>query len=284
MKCLVKLSRPVFFTIITFTFGCTDSNVSRPEESARNLSASEIDGGVLPVFEALPPILKQRFQTSKGQAELRQASRDKRNLVKEARRRGLDKSPEIQLKVKQLEERLLIQALMRDEEKDLKPTEEELRAYYDSHRRDFRVQPTVRLARIYFEVLEERRRPIAKRKAEAALQQLKRDPSKFAELARQADGPERQRDGVLGIFQRGARQHAKLVRAAFALEDLKETTGVIEESDGFSIGKVIEKRPARVKSFEEVRGEVENKVRMRKTRGVFDALVKRGREASGRNP
>ncbi|MFP2926555.1 hypothetical protein ACLESO_15300, partial [Pyxidicoccus sp. 3LG] len=97
----------------------------------------------------LPPALREQFESPVGQKEFARSLVDKRLLVEEARRRGLAKQEDIARQVKELEERLLVQALLAEEERAAgAATEAELRAWYDAHRSELRQPERVHLARV----------------------------------------------------------------------------------------------------------------------------------------
>jgi peptidyl-prolyl cis-trans isomerase C len=114
--------------------GCGRCGAARPAIAAR------YDGGVVTVEDLhreasrLPPILRARLETDAGRRDLLSAVVEKRLLAGEARRRGLDRAPEIRREVEELEERLAIQALLAAEEKAMgAPSDVELRAWFEAH-------------------------------------------------------------------------------------------------------------------------------------------------------
>ncbi|HVG19666.1 MAG TPA: peptidylprolyl isomerase [Blastocatellia bacterium] len=104
-----------------------------------------------------------------------------------------------------------------------------------------------------------------KRRARAAaiLGRLKAGAD-FAALAREnSDDPgSRDRGGDLGLFTRSTHT-AKFDEAAFALKP-GQVSGLIETEYGYHIIKVAERKPERVRSFDEVRASIEQQVRARK--------------------
>jgi peptidyl-prolyl cis-trans isomerase C len=226
----------------------------------------------------MPPVLRKQFDTANGRRELVGAMIDKRLLVREAERRGLDDDPELRRQVRDLEERLLVQALVGEEERRAEaPGEAELRAWYEAHRAELAQPERVRLSRILVSqgargAAPERAR--ARARAEQLAARVRRGEP-FGKVAREGDGPERAKEGDLGLVARGGTKDERLEAAAFALTRPGETSGVVECADGFAVLRLEERRPARVPTFEEARGEVENRMSPERKRKAFDGLLAR---------
>src|SRR6476659_1582493 len=108
----------VLVALAAMLCGCS----ARPEQSAGARKDLETDVTVTPEevareAERLPPILREKFETPEGRREFAASLVDKKLLVREAHRRGLAEKPEIQRQVRELEERLIVQALLADEER-----------------------------------------------------------------------------------------------------------------------------------------------------------------------
>lgn len=212
----------------------------------------------------LPPLMKHQLQGVPGRKDLALALIDKRLLAGEAERRGLTQAPEIQRQVRELEERLAIQALLQEEERKAPPPDEsELRAWFEAHRDDLATPERVRLSRALVEVkpgapAAERAR--AKERAEAL--------AKRARAAAKLEGTD------IGFIARGDLHEPELDRAAFALA-AGSIGGPVAVKDGFTVIEVIERKPARVPSFEEARAEVRARVEPIHKRRAFDDLRER---------
>jgi peptidyl-prolyl cis-trans isomerase D len=101
----------------------------------------------------------------------------------------------------------------------------------------------------------------AKAKAETLLQQVKKDPSSFARLAKEnsQDPGSANNGGDLGFFGRGA-MVKPFEDAAFALKQ-DEISNVVQSDFGFHIIQVTAIKPAAVKPLAEVRAEIEAQLR-----------------------
>lgn len=230
----------------------------------------------------LPPALRANFETAFGRREMVNALVDKRLLVQEADRRGLRKDPEIARQVQELEERLMVQALLAAEEKALgPPAEAELRTWYEARRSELAQPARVRVSRVLAAVrpgATPPERAAARQRAERLLARLRKGES-FAAVAGEGNGPEKARGGDLGLLARGG-PDARLEQAAFALARPGDLSPVVECDDGFAVLRLAERREARVPPFEEVRGEVANRLEPQRKRKAFDDLIERLRKGA----
>jgi peptidyl-prolyl cis-trans isomerase C len=180
-------------------------------------------------------------------------------LAKEAYRRGLDKDPEVVRTMKQV----MIQKLMRDEF-DTKVTADtvadaEMKAYYDANLADYVKPEQVRVSAI-----------ILKNKAQAdrVLLEAKGDAGKtnkgFRDLVAKysADEETKLRGGDLRYVDAQTKDvAAPVVKAAFALINTGDVSGVVDGSDGkFYILKQTGRLRAITKSFDDAKPQIRNKL------------------------
>jgi peptidyl-prolyl cis-trans isomerase D len=129
---------------------------------------------------------------------------------------------------------------------------DELKAYYEQNRDRFGTQEERRASHILLQP-----GPEAKATAEQLVAQLQANPGRFAALAkeRSADPGSAGQGGDLGFFDRGS-MVKPFADAAF---DMKkgEIRGPVESEFGLHIIQLTEVRPAQVKSFEQVRPQIE---------------------------
>lgn len=249
--------------------------------------AARYDGGVVTVEDVqreanrLPPILRARFETDAGRRGLIDALVDRRLLIAEARRRKLDREPELRRQVDELEERLVMQALLAAEEKAAPaPTDAELRAWYEAHRAELGEPERARVRRVlaaHAAGASPTEREKARARAERFAARL-RAGEPFDRVARDGDGPERAHGGELGLLASGDGQDRAQVAAAFALARPGERSPVVAVANGYALLELVERRPARVPSFEEARGDVANRMEPIRKRKAFDALLGRLRK------
>ena len=224
--------------------------------------------------ERLPPELRERFASDVGKRELVRSMIDKRLLAQEARRRGIVEDPQIHRQVVELEERLVIQALLAGEERAAgAASEAELRAYFEAHKEELAQPERVRVARVL--VASAASDAVAKRalaRAQGFAVRLRKGEA-VAKVAAEGDGPERERGGDLGLLERSQIRDPAVAAAAFALGAPGAVSPVIEGSEGLTVLQLLEKRERRVPPFEEVRSVVEGRLSPIRKRKVFDELL-----------
>lgn len=139
----------------------------------------------------------------------------------------------------------------------LQITDEELRRIYQSEPDRFRTPERVKVRHILLKTTEksEAEKAKAKAKAEELLKQLK-SGADFAALAKahSEDAGTKENGGDLGWITRGQTVE-NFEKTAFALKP-NELSGVISTEYGYHILQVLEKEPARLRPFEEVKAEL----------------------------
>jgi peptidyl-prolyl cis-trans isomerase C len=150
----------------------------------------------------------------------------------------------------------------------------ELKAYFDSHPDEFKRPERARARHILIKVdanASESDKAAARKKIEGIEAQLKKggDFSKLA--AENSDCPSSKNGGDLGFFTRG--QMVKPFEdAAFALKT-GGTSGIVETQFGYHIILLEEKEPASNLSFDQVKDEVQQKLKQEKIRDALKAYI-----------
>lgn len=160
--------------------------------------------------------------------------------------------------------------------KDVKVSQEDLRKYYEQNIGRYSV-PEERRAR-HILIKAERSAPAdvrakAKAEAEQVLAELQKNRGAFAELAKKhSDDPgSAERGGDLDFFGRGA-MTGPFDEAVFSLKP-GELSGIVETDFGFHIVEVTDKRGGEKKSFEQVRDDIEDQVRLQLAQQKFSELA-----------
>ena len=151
-------------------------------------------------------------------------------------------------------------------------SQQEVRAYYDDHRDEYRVPDQVNVRHILFKTplpgpdgkVDQKGVEAARQKAEDVLKQLK--AGDFAALARKysEDTASAKNGGSLGWIQRGRFGSADEDKIVFGLAK-GGTSDVIATGSGFDIVRVDDKQDAHVQPLEEVRAQIEAKLKTEKT-------------------
>jgi len=131
-------------------------------------------------------------------------------------------------------------------------SETEARAYYDSHKNLYGTPEKRTIDQLVFS---------DKKAADAAAQKLKSGTS-FDELVKaQGKAPA---DARLGTYAKADLPEQNLADAAFAVKEAGGTTGVVDGSFGPVILRVSEIKPASVKPFDEVKGQIREDLALQK--------------------
>lgn len=146
-------------------------------------------------------------------------------------------------------------------------TEEEIKAYYDSHTNFFKKPGQVRASHILIKVepgANEKDKAKARKKIEKIRQRLVKGED-FGALAKEfSQCPSSAKGGDLNYF--GMRQMAKPFEdAAFALK-VGELSDVVETRFGYHLIKVTDKKPASTNSYKDVKNRIRKNLVREKTR------------------
>ncbi|MFN7087607.1 MAG: SurA N-terminal domain-containing protein [Burkholderiales bacterium] len=142
----------------------------------------------------------------------------------------------------------------------------EIRKYYEEHRAQYGVKETRQASHILIAVdagATAEARQKARARADEIYGRLKRNPEKFAELARQysQDPGSAANGGDLGFFSRGT-MVKPFDDAVFQMK-VGDISAPVESQYGFHIIRLTAIKPAQEKSLDEMRGQIEAELRKR---------------------
>ena len=151
-------------------------------------------------------------------------------------------------------------------------SEDELRKYYTENEKRFTAPEERRASHILIKADKDApkaEREKAKAKAEALLAEVKKDPSKFAEIAKKnsEDEGSAEKGGDLDFFGRGA-MVKPFEDAAYGLKP-DEISGVVESDFGYHVIQLKAVRGGEKKSYESVRAEIEAEFRNQQAQKLF---------------
>jgi peptidyl-prolyl cis-trans isomerase D len=154
-------------------------------------------------------------------------------------------------------------------------TRDEMQAYYNQHRDQYRVPEQVKVSHILIKTplpgpdgkVDDKGVAEAQRRAEDLLKQLKAG-AKFEDLAKKSseDPGSAKEGGSLGWIGKG-RTVAEFEKAAFSLPK-GQMSGLVKSSYGFHIIRVDDKQDAHMKTLDEVKGEIEPVLKQQKTQQI----------------
>jgi parvulin-like peptidyl-prolyl isomerase len=173
----------------------------------------------------------------------------------------------------QLKENFLKQALIfREVDRFIVTDDSEIVSYYKLHPEEFTEPAEYRLRVIYLspegkseEELQSKKEEISRRISEG---------EEMADLAAQySEGPERESQGDLGSFRKG--ELAKTLEEAVEKLNPGEIHPWLEARNGWYLLKLEDKKESRLRSFEEVKEEIEQKIFSERKRNKTEEYIKR---------
>ncbi len=151
----------------------------------------------------------------------------------------------------------------------------EVEAYYQENLDQFTKLPEVELEEILL-LTEGKDKALVWKEMEKILAKLQLGAS-FKKLAKQySDGPSASRGGDIGAFKKGS-MHEAVEKVVFDLEP-GEISGIIETEYGLQIVKVLDKKPLRHKTLEEVRPQIQDKMYRSKAQPYLEKFLRELRQ------
>ena len=223
------------------------------------------------------PSQAQMFQDMEGKKMLVNKVIDLEVVAAAGKREGLERDPEVRRLIDTYTKQVLFIAYLQKKmkEKQAEVTEEQARKYYDEHPDEFNAPESAKISQILIKVAADADAATtaeAEKKAKAALAKVKAGTD-FAKVAQEFsdDAGTRERGGDLGFVPQG-RMDPALDEVAFKLE-IGQVSDVIKTARGFHILKVVEKKPAGKRTFEEVKMMVMTRLRMQGQQDAYDAII-----------
>jgi peptidyl-prolyl cis-trans isomerase C len=192
-------------------------------------------------------------------------------LYKNALAKGFDKDPKVQ--------KVMVNTLLREEVyrqvKNSDFPDDQLQAYYESHKEEFVVPEKVQIKRILIKVGDKRTEAEAMAEAQKVHAELKTDINKFKEIAgRVSEDPYRRRGGDVGFVPKDGKPglDQPVVDKAFTMGE-GELSEPFRSPEGINIIQVSNKRQRVERTFAQMKGSVIRKVKNEKLTQVYDEYV-----------
>jgi len=149
------------------------------------------------------------------------------------------------------------------------PSSDEIKKYYEANIAQFQIPEERKASHILVKVENPLEKEKLKLKAQTILDEVKKDPSKFAALAKEKsdDIGSAQKNGDLGFFTKGA-MVKQFEEAAYKLK-IGEISPLVESEFGFHIIQLTDIKPAATKSLEEATETITQILEQQNTDAVF---------------
>ncbi|HEY8099370.1 MAG TPA: SurA N-terminal domain-containing protein [Burkholderiaceae bacterium] len=154
--------------------------------------------------------------------------------------------------------------------------DDEIKAYYEQNKKRYSIEEQRRASHILIAVnksASDKDKAAAKAKAEGLLAQVRKDPSKFGKLAKEfsQDPGSAEHDGDLGFFEKGA-MVKPFEDAVYKLKQ-GEISDLVQSDFGYHIIQLTGIKPGKVKSLEEVQGDIAAEIKKQKAAKKFAELA-----------
>ncbi|WP_298273144.1 peptidylprolyl isomerase [Geobacter sp.] len=213
-------------------------------------------------LDNLPPYLKPMADTPEGKKELLDTMVVRELILQQAKKDGLDRSPEVAAKLEELKKRVVVEAFLKKKvEEQASVSEAEMKKFYDENKEKFKTGAQVHASHILVK---------SEKEAQDLLKELKGGAS-FEELARKHSiDSAAARGGDLGWFSKGS-MVPEFEKVVFGLKE-GEISGIVKTKFGYHIIKLTGKRPAGIRSFDEVKDQIKAALLPTKQQEVFQKL------------
>lgn len=194
-----------------------------------------------------------------------------------AKEEGIDKLPEVQRDLINIEKQILAQRYLKTKLEGIKITEEELKDYYQKHKDRYVEPEAVELKHILLSLPSDAKKEeadkVLKRANQIRAQILK--GAKFEELAKTySDDPNSKgKGGSLGVIKRGETD-PQFEAKIFSLKP-GEVSHPMRSNYGYHLIKVEKKIPAKALTFEQAKKLVENDLREEKEEALMKDLIEK---------
>jgi len=202
-------------------------------------------------------------------------------LYREALRLKLDQEPLTRFRIRQILAQSLLEREVERPAYETGISEEEIAAYYQQHEGVFCRPEQRRAAAIFLAAEPDDSRDSQRKKAEAVLARAlkaRTEATGFTRLIKEvSDKPDNHPLGDTGFFDRSGGRlglHPALVNAVFELTAIGQIgRHIVETPEGFYIIRLINMRSPVTKELDDVRHEIERKLRESKRKELRDAYL-----------
>ena len=192
-------------------------------------------------------------------------------LYQKALAEGYDKDP----KVKKVMVNALIRKEIYDSIKNSDFSDAELEAYYNEHISEFTVPAKVQIYSILVKVTEDRPDAEAQAKAERLYSQIRKDPTKFRDIAKEeSESPYKRRGGDVGFVPQTGKPglDQEIVDKAFGM-NVETLSKPFKTNSGWNVIYVPAKREAKDRSFTQMKGSVLRKIKNERVKEMYETYT-----------
>jgi peptidyl-prolyl cis-trans isomerase C len=252
-------------------FGCqggTPATDSKTESKKDGQVLVEVNGAVITTadfsreLKNLPEYLKAMAETPEGRKEMLDTMVIRELILQQASKDGLDKSADLEEKLKDLKKRLVVESFLKKKvETESQVSDSDLQKFYDQNKDKFKTGEQIRASHILVKTDKEAKDVLAQVKAGGSFEELAK---KYSVDSSSAKG------GDLGWFGKGSMVPV-FEKAALSLKE-GQVSDVVKSDFGFHIIKLTGKRPAGVRPLDEVKDQIKGAIMPAKQQEVFQKI------------
>lgn len=263
MHCKKKVILTITVLLASMLAGCSRKQAVLANIGSKTITSTEFAERL----KQLPPQYQALIKSDEEKKTMLDALVKEQLIVQEAKERNLDKEKAIQAKINTIVDQILLEEMVkRVRDSQLKPSEAEAKSYYDQHKSEFTAPERIKVAHI-----------LVKEKAQAAqvLAQLKKGVD-FAQVAKEysIDGSSSKTGGEMDYFSQGE-MVPDFEKGAFLLTKPGQISEPVKTAFGYHIIRLIDRKAAGEKSFEEAKPEVERSAEKNKFDQWLEGLKKK---------
>jgi peptidyl-prolyl cis-trans isomerase C len=219
----------------------------------------------------LPPNMQGRYQTIDGQLQVLDIISTEEVFYKKAKDLGIDKAPDVQERIKQVEKRFYLQEYYKRNVSDMVTiTDEEMQDFYTENLTLFAVSPNVTIHYIHTATEQDAQDAIAELNAGASFAAVsdKYNQNTYAKGLKGVIKNIRLNGNIPGLGN-DATLEALIAESSV---DPERIYGPVQSDTGWHIFRTVDWIPGRQKEFLEVQPEIEQRMRPTKEREILDEI------------
>jgi peptidyl-prolyl cis-trans isomerase C len=221
-----------------------------------------MDTDVDMILSQLPEQAKARYESPEGKKEFVSGLAEIKLMAMEARKKGIDKTPEMKFKMDFMNDQMLAKGLAEATVKEIKITDEDISKFYNDNKDKFSTGPRVKLRHI-----------LVPTEAEAkAIQADLKKGGDFSKLAKEKSKcPSSQQGGDLGWVTKGS-MVPEFEKAAFELKK-GQMSGIVKTQYGYHIIICDDAEGVKQLTLAEAKPDIERQLRGEKSEAAVKNLI-----------
>lgn len=243
--------------LISFIQGCGNKKDVIAELGNKSITVSDLNDRISKLPDRFQDIVmadKAKFLDDVISDEL---------LYAESLRKGYDKDKEVMGVVEEAKKKIFIAKLLKDNVEDaVKVTNEEIRAYYDSHSGEFTTPEIYRAAHIMVKTEDD---------AKEALRLIASGVRFEDVVIEKSIDPSKNAGGDIGYFVKG-QVDPDFEKACFQMK-VGQLSGAVKTKFGYHVIKLLEVKPSSVEKYDDVKERIMHNLVIEKRKNAFSKLM-----------